>query len=154
MKDSGYIYIMYNPKMPDIVKIGYADDVEKRRKQLSRPSNIPVPYKVYATYEVKERLSDISLHKLICDINPELRIANNKEFFNVSPEKAYEWLQAIAKISHTSRRLKLYKKKKDTEKETTKRSSKSIKKLDRSNIKPPFKFSMCNIKPGERLFFI
>lgn len=31
----GYIYIMTNPCLHDMVKIGYASDVEARRKQLS-----------------------------------------------------------------------------------------------------------------------
>lgn len=31
----GFIYIMTNPALKDMVKIGYATDVESRRKQLS-----------------------------------------------------------------------------------------------------------------------
>ena len=31
----GYIYIMTNPCLKDMVKIGYATNVEERRKQLS-----------------------------------------------------------------------------------------------------------------------
>ena len=31
----GYIYIMTNPALNDMVKIGYATDVEARRQQLS-----------------------------------------------------------------------------------------------------------------------
>ena len=31
----GYIYIMTNPCLKDMVKIGYATNVEDRRKQLS-----------------------------------------------------------------------------------------------------------------------
>ena len=32
----GYIYILTNPSFPEYVKIGYADDVEERLKQLNR----------------------------------------------------------------------------------------------------------------------
>ena len=32
---NGYIYIMTNPALKDMVKIGYATDVDLRRKQLS-----------------------------------------------------------------------------------------------------------------------
>lgn len=58
----GYIYIMTNPMLhgengEPVVKIGYADDVEKRRLQLSRTA-VPADYRVYATYEVNERLTD------------------------------------------------------------------------------------------------
>lgn len=31
----GYIYIMTNPALLNMVKIGYSTDVEKRRKELS-----------------------------------------------------------------------------------------------------------------------
>ena len=31
----GYIYIMTNPALRDMVKIGFATDVEQRRQQLS-----------------------------------------------------------------------------------------------------------------------
>ena len=41
MATKGYIYIMTNPALTDMVKIGYATDVEKRRKQLS---TIALPY--------------------------------------------------------------------------------------------------------------
>lgn len=46
----GYIYIMTNPALKDMVKIGYATDVERRRKQLSTTA-LPYDYEVYATYE-------------------------------------------------------------------------------------------------------
>lgn len=46
----GYIYIMTNPALKDMVKIGYATDVESRRKQLSTTA-LPYEYEVYATYE-------------------------------------------------------------------------------------------------------
>ena len=46
----GYIYIMTNPALKDMVKIGYATDIEVRRKQLSTTA-LPYEYEVYATYE-------------------------------------------------------------------------------------------------------
>lgn len=35
----GVIYILTNPSFPDYVKIGYADNIDKRLKQLNRRSN-------------------------------------------------------------------------------------------------------------------
>lgn len=32
-KKNGVIYILTNPSFPDYVKIGYADDIDKRLKQ-------------------------------------------------------------------------------------------------------------------------
>ena len=41
----GYIYIMTNPALKDMVKIGYATDVESRRKQLSTTA-LPYEYEM------------------------------------------------------------------------------------------------------------
>lgn len=47
----GYINIMTNQALgKDIVKIGYAKDVEVRLKQLSTTA-LPFEYEVYATYQ-------------------------------------------------------------------------------------------------------
>ena len=34
MENKGVIYILTNPSFPEYVKIGYADDIDKRLKQL------------------------------------------------------------------------------------------------------------------------
>lgn len=41
MKRKGVIYILTNPTFPQYVKIGYAQDLEKRLKQLNRSETIP-----------------------------------------------------------------------------------------------------------------
>lgn len=69
----GVIYILTNPSFPDYVKIGYADDIDKRLKQLNRSECIPFAFRVYATYEVNSRLSDLKLHTIIDKLNPDLR---------------------------------------------------------------------------------
>lgn len=50
---------MTNPCLNNMVKIGYAKDVEKRRKQLSTTA-LPYEYEVYATYETPGNLEDKS----------------------------------------------------------------------------------------------
>ncbi|MBP5208352.1 MAG: GIY-YIG nuclease family protein [Clostridia bacterium] len=67
---SGYIYIMTNPSLKDMVKIGYAANVEERRKQLSTTA-LPYDYEVYATYETPGNLEAKKLHKLIDNLNPD-----------------------------------------------------------------------------------
>jgi len=46
----GVIYILTNPSFPDYVKIGYADEIDKRLQQLKRSECIPFSFRVYATY--------------------------------------------------------------------------------------------------------
>ena len=102
---SGVIYILTNPSFPEYVKIGYADDINKRLNQLNRSECIPFAFRVYATYEVNSRLSDLKIHAIIDKLNPNLRSIDNfngqkrvREFYAMSPEDAYSILEAIAEI--------------------------------------------------------
>lgn len=136
----GYIYIMTNPSLgKDIVKIGYAKDVEARRKQLSTTA-LPFEYEVFATYETSGNLEDKKLHKLIDNLNPDLRISKNREFFFMTPDDAYELLESIAIISGSLDRLQ--KVKSDSEDAA------------RRTRKPPVDFFKCGIPKGAELVFI
>ena len=77
MEQKGVIYILTNPSFPQYVKIGYADNVESRLKQLNNSECIPFAFRIYATYEVEERLTDLKLHALIDQLNPNLRSIDN-----------------------------------------------------------------------------
>ena len=134
----GYIYIMTNPALKDMVKIGFATNVETRRKQLSTTA-LPYDYEVYATYETSGNLEDKKLHKMIDNLNPDLRVSKSREFFIMSPEQAYELLESIATISGTVDKLKRVKTC-GSEKQTVR--------------KPPVNFSKCGIKVGSKLTFI
>lgn len=102
----GYIYIMTNRSFKEeLVKIGYATDVEARRKQLSSTA-LPYEYETFATYETNSKLTDKQLHHLIDDLNPELRVRKEREFYKMSPEKAYEMILSIASISGTLDKVK------------------------------------------------
>ena len=76
-KTTGYIYILTNPSFKEYVKIGYADDVNKRLAQLNRSECVPFAFRVYATYEVSSRLSDKKIHEIIDKLNPDLRAIEN-----------------------------------------------------------------------------
>ena len=77
MDKTGVIYILTNPSFPEYVKIGYADDIDKRLQQLNRSECIPFAFRVYATYEVNSRLSDLKIHSIIDKLNPNLRSIEN-----------------------------------------------------------------------------
>lgn len=134
---SGFIYIMTNPALKGMVKIGYAADVELRRKQLSTTA-LPYEYEVYATYETEGKLEDKKLHKLIDILNPELRVSKNREFFVMSPEEAYELLESIATISGSQKKLKKIK-----QSPITKQKIK----------KPAINFKECGIPIGAELVY-
>ena len=94
------------------MKIGYADNLQKRLKELNRSECIPYAFRVFAIYEVNERLQDLALHNMIDSINPNLRAIETfdgkkrkKEFYAMSADDAYAILQTIATVSGTVQRL-------------------------------------------------
>lgn len=50
---SGVIYILTNPSFPEYVKIGYADDVKRRLKELNRSECTPFAFRLYNFSENK-----------------------------------------------------------------------------------------------------
>lgn len=109
----GVIYILKNPSFPDYIKIGYADNIENRLQQLNNSECTPFAFRVFATYEVDSRLSDLKIHAIIDKLNPDLRSIDNfngkkrvREFYAMSAEDAYSILEAIAEIHNYNDRLK------------------------------------------------
>lgn len=113
MSSKGVIYILKNPSFPDYIKIGYADNIENRLQQLNNSECTPFAFRVYATYEVDSRLSDLKIHSIIDKLNPNLRSIDNyngkkrvREFYAMTAEDAYSLLEAIAEIHNYTDRLK------------------------------------------------
>ena len=152
----GVIYILQNPAFKEYVKIGYAHDIEKRLRQLNRSETIPFAFRVYAIYEVKSALTDMELHKLIDNLNPDLRTIETfdgkkrvKEFYAMSPEDAYSILESIAKISGTI----------DCLKRLTPEGHEILDDEIANDVKEnarrgPFRFSEVGIKIGEKIAYI
>jgi hypothetical protein len=112
----GYIYILKNPSFPDYVKIGYADNVEDRVKQLNSSECTPFAFRIYATYEVSSRLMDKQIHSIIDKLNPTLRSIDEyngqkrvREFYAMSAEDAYSIFYAMAEINDCQHKLKKWK---------------------------------------------
>lgn len=148
----GVIYILTNPSFEEYVKIGYADDLDKRLKQLNRSECTPFAFRVYAIYEVNYRLSDIKIHEIIDKLNPHLRAIDNfegkkrvREFYAMSKEDAYGLLKSIAEINGTPERVKLI---------TPTQEEKKDEKLAESIRKGNFSFSELGINIGEELTYI
>lgn len=151
----GYIYILTNPSFPDYVKIGYADDVESRVKQLNRSECTPYAFRIYATYEVDTRLEDLKLHAMIDKLNPDLRSRDEingkkrvREFYSLSAEDAYDIFEAMAEIHGTTDRLRKYTKTKFEEKQEEVANSIAKQKRDK------FEFAKLGIPIGAELTFV
>ena len=152
MNNVGVIYILTNPSFPQYVKIGYANDVNDRLKQLNRSECVPFAFRLYAYYEVSNRLSDKKIHEIIDNLNPDLRsIEENdgqkrvREFYAMDAEEAYKMLESIASINGLEKNLHRVAPSPD-ELEDEQEAEKV--RLD------AFKFSMCNISEGEELEYV
>lgn len=152
METTGFIYILTNPSFKEYVKIGYADNVESRLKQLNNSECIPFAFRVYATYKVEERLTDKKLHALIDQLNPNLRSIENiggkkrvREFYAMSPEQAYSILETIAILGGRRERLKLWEPSLQERKEEDLAQEIEEEHIERLS---PFTFSKCNIPVG------
>lgn len=99
MKESGYVYILTNPSFKeDWVKIGMCSTtVEQRVKQLDS-TGVPLPFEIFATMETsKYKQAEKLIHAFISKFT-NLRIRNNREFFNVKPEVALEIFKQVATV--------------------------------------------------------
>lgn len=95
--EKGYVYILTNPSFrEDWVKIGKsARAVNIRSKELDNTA-VPLPFEIFATIETKKYAEVEKLvHKTI-DRLTDLRIRQNREFFNVAPQVALDIFNDIA----------------------------------------------------------
>lgn len=147
--EQGYVYILTNPSFKeDWVKIGKSSrPVDVRSKELDNTA-VPLPFEIFATmktckYNEVEKL----VHKTI-DRLTDLRIRQNREFFNVSPQMALEIFRDIA-MTIDDTEVVLYHENKPIE------DSKPVTPTTKREVKRSrFKFSMCNIKIGELITFV
>ena len=153
----GVIYILTNPSFEEYVKIGYADDMDARLAQLNRSECTPFAFRVYATYEVDTRLTDMKIHAMIDKLNPNLRAIDNvngkkrvREFYAMTAEDAYGIFEAMAEIHGTTDRLKL--RKPSVEQQEEANTAATIAEESRERAKP-FSFAMVNIPIGARITY-
>lgn len=99
MKESGYVYILTNPSFKeDWVKIGMCSTpVEQRVKSLDS-TGVPLPFEIFATMQTsKYKQAEKLIHSFISKFT-NLRIRNNREFFNVKPEEALDIFKQVATV--------------------------------------------------------
>jgi len=98
-KEPGYVYILTNPSFrEDWVKIGKSSrPVDVRSKELDNTA-VPLPFEIFATMKtVKYNEAEKLVHRYI-ERFTNLRIRNNREFFNVQPEEALEIFREVATL--------------------------------------------------------
>lgn len=77
------IYVLTNPAMPGMVKIGYTIDLKQRLKGLDSTS-VPLPFRCEYALQVSDSLA---AEKLLHDAFGDRRIRDNREFFEVDASR-------------------------------------------------------------------
>ena len=93
----GYVYILTNPAMPGIIKIGYTNDIGRRLRDLDT-TGVPQPYEPFfsvktSKYELLEKVIHRELDKLT-----DTRLRTNREFFKMEPDMARDLLLNISRL--------------------------------------------------------
>lgn len=146
--EQGYVYILTNPSFKeDWVKIGKSSrPVDVRSKELDNTA-VPLPFEIFATMKTcKFNEVEKLVHKTI-DRLTDLRIRQNREFFNVAPQVALDILRDIA-VTIDDAEVTLYHENKPVSDNAVDIHAKREVKRSR------FKFSMCDIKIGEQITFV
>lgn len=110
-KTKGYVYILTNPSFrEDWVKIGKsARPVDVRSKELDNTA-VPLPFEIFATLKTaKYNEAEKLIHHYI-ERFTNLRIRNNREFFNVKPEEALDIFRDVALMLDDAEIDEVYKK--------------------------------------------
>lgn len=147
----GFVYILTNPSFrEDWVKIGKsARPVDVRSKELDNTA-VPLPFEIFATLET-EKYHEVEklVHKTI-DRLTDLRIRQNREFFNVAPQIALDILRDIASAVEDARIVEY----RDNQPiEASSRSKGEAHDRPKPQRRSRFKFSLVGIQIGEELTF-
>lgn len=155
-KEAGFVYILTNPSFrEDWVKIGKSSrPVDVRSKELDNTA-VPLPFEIYATLKTtKYAKVEKQIHKQI-DRLTDLRIRQNREFFNIPPSVALDIMRDMADLLDDAE-LYVYvdgkpvlSKSKDEDKKIEAESKERQSKAP----KPAFKFHMIGLNVGDTIVF-
>ena len=135
------VYILTNESMPDTIKVGITENLDRRVRELDNTST-PLPFECYYAVEVENAsIIEKKIHEGLDD----KRIRQNREFFNATPEQA----KAILEIAE------LMGGKNVTPNEDIVETPQDKQALDTARKKrSKFNFGMVNIELGTILEFV
>jgi len=137
--ESSIVYILTNEAMPGYIKIGWTTNLEKRVSDLSNVS-VPLPFEVFFAKRVSNgRGIENKMHAAFA--KDRINSGAGREFFSLSPEQAAAAL-SIAEGEEVTPQ---------DDPALTAQEKQEI--ADIKKIRPRFKFSFVDIKPGDILKF-
>lgn len=144
MIENQIVYVLSNPAMPNIVKIGKTTqrDVEQRMSQLYS-TGVPLPFKCEYAVEVEDcHKAEQALH---IAFDP-YRTNPRREFFDIAPEQAIAILKLLGSKDMTPNVES------QLNKDVTEAEKSSAKKL--TNKRPSINFVDMEIEVGSKLLYI
>jgi len=88
-----WVYVLSNPSMPGMVKIGYTNnEPDVRVKEINRATGIPTDFIVEFALPC---VNGYEVEQLVHEELEDLRVNNRKEFFKISVEDAVYLIQEI-----------------------------------------------------------
>jgi len=126
----GYIYILTNVEVPNLIKIGYTERSPKvRAKELSRDTGVADKWEHFASW----KLSDAS-HWETKIFSELARYRDTKEFFKLSPKKAKDLVIIFLQHSGAFGYKKLSPSHENEVLESTKRNKAYAEELNKNNV--------------------
>jgi len=88
-----WVYVLSNPTMPGLLKIGYTtNSPEDRASQISRSTGVPLPFKVEYAHKCHEgEFFEYEVHKAL----DAYRVNNDREFFKITLEEAKSVIETL-----------------------------------------------------------
>lgn len=153
-KEKGYVYILTNDSFrEDWVKIGRSSrPVDVRSKELDNTA-VPLPFKVYATIQTTKYTNvERIVHKQI-DRLTDLRIRQNREFFNVEPTQALDILLDLATAIDDAVVMQYVDDKPVQLYPSINNEKPQAVKTEKHVSRKPFEFAMVGLKDGDMITF-
>ena len=153
-KEKGYVYILTNDSFrEDWVKIGRSSrPVDVRSKELDNTA-VPLPFKVYATIQTTKYTNvERIVHKQI-DRLTDLRIRQNREFFNVEPTLALDILLDLATAIDDAVVMQYVDDKPIQLYPSINNEKPQAVKTEKHVSRKPFEFAMVGLKDGDMITF-
>ena len=153
-KEKGYVYILTNDSFrEDWVKIGRSSrPVDVRSKELDNTA-VPLPFKVYATIQTTKYTNvERIVHKQI-DRLTDLRIRQNREFFNVEPTQALDILLDLATAIDDAVVMQYVDDKPIQLYPSINNEKPQAVKTEKHVSRKPFEFAMVGLKDGDMITF-
>jgi len=90
---SGYVYVLTNKSLRGLIKIGHTTKLPSKRASELSTTGLPTPFKVFDCIKVDEPEEvERRVHQKLSN----MRIAKNREFFEIEPNEAMKIIKSVA----------------------------------------------------------